>query len=303
MAYSSGVAGSLSTLLTAIATQAVAAGWSSTGSILSKGTSAFKLAIIGSQIEIRGGLGFSGETLTTPSPGGSRIGGTYATLPYKYEIFTFTDPDEVIVVINYNNDYYQQLSFGISNVGGNVGSPWFTAACNLNYSANGGVNLAVSFKSIRAFPYSDRSHNSVGLFVHGVWAGEVSSSFFYNSSTPVGWKTGANGMVYGSAGIVGGLLNMLPSVLTGSTVLLPIKATCDAGSSGLIVSVALANTRFCRIDNLTPGEIVSIGSSRWKVYPWLRKDSVSRNGGNAGTSSDVPSHSGTYGYAVKYEGP
>ena len=309
MTYSSGTAGSLATLLSAIQDAAVGAGWTLSGSILSKAGAAFKLTVVGTQIEIEGGLGVSGSTVTTPCTGKARLAASYVTLPVSYEIFTFSNPDEVYVVIKYDVQFYQQLSFGRSSVAGNEGSPWFTAACNdlaVPAGAVSALNLITSFAKIRTLYYPPSGNNSVGLFVKPDSTVSRGTSFFYNKASPTGWKSDilpapATGMRIGSSDLIAGLLNQLPSLLTGATVLVPIKSGCDAGSKGFMVGVNLNNARFCRIDNLNAGQVVQYGGVSWKVYPWLRKNLDFRNG--QVSSTIAIDHSGTYGYAIRYEGP
>lgn len=311
MAYTSGTAASAAALISAIESAATAAGWSISSGVMSKDTAAFALKIVSNQIEISGGLGASGATLTTPCPGKSRMLGPYVTFPISYEVFTFDLPSEVYVVISHGANFYQQLSFGVSDVAGNEGSPWFTSACNSSTpdaGASAGVNIiTTSFGKLDLYPFAGTSTNAVGLFMRGAWSGEVGSSFFYIKGVSTGWRGGdtptqATGMRIGSSSLVAGLLNQLPSLSTGATVLLPVKAGCDAGSNGFVVGVNLRNARLCRIDNLEPGQTVQYGGVAWKVFPWVRKNLTSRNGANNATGRP-PNHSGTYGYAIRYEGP
>lgn len=72
-------------------------------------------------------------------------------------------------------------------------------------------------------------------------------------------------------------------------------------NNGVATVVNPRNARLCRLDNLTPGSIVTYGADQWKVYPWLRKDATTRNGVNNNFGTP-PNHTGTYGYAIRYTG-
>lgn len=310
MAFITGSATSFSDLRTALINGCVANGWSNSGNILWKGGSYFEITATSTYLQIYGGTGQSGGALSGKSPHGARLGGSYVTFPISYDLHIFTNPDEVYLVVNYNTDYYQQISFGTTSIAGGGYGPWFTGANNTAYgpSANNGMNVFNSFYYIYAYCFASTSTNGLGLFNYASWSGEVAASFVYTTAngTPgwYGYNSGAtsarlsNG---GSASLVAGLLNSTPVGFNSGSILLPIKATLDMGSNGRAVVASLANARFCRIDNNLPGEIISYGSEQWKVYPWLRKSTASRDG--ISNSTEVPpNHSGTLGYAVRYTG-
>ena len=75
-----------------------------------------------------------------------------------------------------------------------------------------------------------------------------------------------------------------------------------ADASGFVQTVDkndtdLAHCRFLRIDNYQPGDIIPLGPDRWKVAPWYRKNTAQRDGG-----SNIQ-HTGTFGWAIRYDGP
>lgn len=313
MAFITGIATSFSDLRLALINGCIANGWSNVGNILWKGNCFVELTAGTDYIQISGGTGQSGGVLVEKCSQWARIGGGFITLPITYDLHIFENPNEVYLVINYNVDCYQQLSFGSSNVAGGNG-PWFTAArCNKGWPNNDGINLSVYFYEISAGIKTNISTNSLGLFLRGAYysySDEYSSSFIYTSApgTP-GWygygsgPTSARLQNMGSATLVAGLLNCSPSAYNSATPLLPIKATIDMGSNGRAVVVSLNHARFCRMDNIAPGDIISFGTERWKVYPWHRKNSNMRDGQWTGSDSAPPNHSGTFGYAIRYTGP
>lgn len=93
------------------------------------------------------------------------------------------------------------------------------------------------------------------------------------------------------------LMGLLPNTWNSEAVLLPIRAYKVRPSYKISLTADLEHARYTRIDNYTPGQIITLGSERWKIFPWYRKDAVNRNGGY------VINHSGTFGWAIRYEGP
>lgn len=309
MAYVTGAASSFADLAAALRNACVANGWSQNSNVIWKGTSYFEITSETNFVRLHGGTGQSGGVISGKSPSGCRVGGSYMTFPVTYEINIFENPDEVYMVVNYNSDYYQQMSFGTSDVAGAGGGPWITGAHNTLYTSNNnGLNIDVfRFIQITSYCYASVSTNSVGLFNKGSWSGEVSSSFVYTDAlgSPgwYGYDSGATAarLKDSSPSRVAGLLLSLPSAFNNTNVLLPIKAMLDMGSNGRATVANPRNARFCRIDYNTPGDIVTYGGDQWKIYPWLRKDANNRNGQSNGTSTP-PNHSGTFGYAIRYTG-
>lgn len=308
MVYITGTAASFADLKTNIISGCTSNGWSSSGDVLWKGNSYFELTTIDNYIVIYGGTGQSGGVIYGKSDYGARLGGSYFNFPVTYELNIFTDPDEVYAIVNYNSSYYQQMSFGTSDIAGAGFGPWFTAAHNNLYdSHNNGINISSTFNSISSLAYASNSTNSMGLFNKGHYSGEFGSSFIYTDANgEAGWYGYNSGpslfrLKEGSASWVAGLMLSLPSALTNTNVLLPVKAVIDMSSNGLGTVVNLRNARFCRIDYQSPGDIITLGTEKWKVYPWLKKNSELRYGEYNGLG--IPAdHSGTLGYAIRYTG-
>ena len=57
------------------------------------------------------------------------------------------------------------------------------------------------------------------------------------------------------------------------------------------------NARYMRIGNNDPEQVITLGPDRWKVFPFLRKNASVPDGGS------VIDHSGTFGWAIRYDGP
>ena len=314
MAYITGSAASFADLQTAIQNACTANGWTLSSGILSKNGCFFQLVAGTSdgyaQLQLFGGTGQSGTTLTgqPPSNYGAKIcsnNGNVIAFPINYEIHLFTNPDEVYCVINYNSDFYQQLSFGKSDVPGIGGTgAWFSGAKRsdqtLTDATQGNkVFLSVSWpESVGTITYDGYG---CGLFFDG--SGAYFCSFVHTGLDATPWRRGTSWEAltgYRSAGMqVSNLLMQLPNLYNSANVLLPIKPVALRSSGGVTIIANPKNARYLRIDNVVPGEIITFGADKWKVYPFYRKDATVRNGVDWPTGA---THSGTFGYAIRYTG-
>ena len=315
MAYITGSAASFADLQTAIQNACTANGWTLSSGILSKNGCFFQLVAGTSdgyaQLQLFGGTGRSGTTLTGQPPDnyGAKIcsnNGNVIAFPINYEIHLFTNPDEVYCVINYNSDFYQQLSFGKSDVPGIGGTgAWFSGAKRsdqtLTDATQGNkVFLSVSWpESVGTITYDGYG---CGLFFDG--SGAYFCSFVHTGLDATPWRRGTSWEAltgYRSAGMqVSNLLMQLPNLYNSANVLLPIKPVALRSSGGVTIIANPKNARYLRIDNVVPGEIITFGAEKWKCYPFYRKDSTVRNG--VGWDGTGATHSGTFGYAIRYTG-
>jgi len=259
-------------------------------------------------------LGCESNVVENPAPGVVSVGriferSGYTTLeisfPCNYEVFGFAQ--EIYLVVNYDVDKYQWMAFGKSTVPGLVNSGGWCGAtigalatssatdttCILIGTSFGGDRTnTVTFAPALFWythPNMGESRNcwvNHGLDSHGwTWNGAPSSS-------PIGIKH------------ITTLLTLQPSLWNTEAVLLPLRAYKERPSYKTSLVADLQFARLVRIDNLSPGDILTIGSDRWKVFPWYKKNVTVRDasGMNPLTSTGV-SHTGTFGWAIRYEGP
>lgn len=313
MAYYSGSVNSFDDLKTAIETNCVANGWTLTTSILSKNGCFFKLVSSNTGgykfLRLDGGTGQSGSSLTGGTTGSegvviSECNGHAISFPINYEIHIFNNPDEVYCVVNYNSSYYQQLSFGKSDVPGIGGTgAWFTSAKASDQDITGGSTVSTkchtNASSSSTLEISSYDGFSIGLFCGS--AGSYTSSYIHANLDSLRWYGPNSGGDYiCGLNTVSALMHMQPNLSSQTEILLPIKPLAKRSANGLTILASLKNARYLRIDNLSPGDIKTIGSDRWKCYPMFRKDTAQRNGVQWATGA---THSGTFGYAIRYTGP
>lgn len=297
MSYYTGTAVDLAGLRQALFDACVAEGWTLTGEILSKGTMFLRVQIVSGYLTFLGGTGQSAGALTGAAAAVSRIGtlnNIAIAFPVKYEIFAFTN--EVYLVINYNVSYYQWAAFGKSTVQGLPGTGmWFGASCFasapnvLAMVATGGSTS--SGYCVPGLFYRHRGFANTG-------ANNLESRIHHGLDS-LNWSDGVNATNPGAAATdaMTPLLAMLPNTWNSEAILLPIRAFLPRASNKTSLVADLEHARYTRVDNYTPGDIITLGTDRWKVFPWYLKNSAARDGGSNIT------HTGTFGWAVRYEGP
>lgn len=305
MAYYSGSASSFADLRTALHNALIANGWTLDDDCVNKGGAFYKIesdVLLG--VYIHGGTGQAGTDLTgVPALAGRKVGirsGSAAavTFPVNYEIHLFEDPDEVYMFVNYNSDFYQHLSFGVSDIPG-TGAFWYTGSGNLTQNL---ADVNYGIKVFLAIEYGTQ-YEGFGL---GFWSQNYSghpTNFAYTTLEGGKWIYGNNGQQGEFLGYEwqGRLVASLPSQLNDATVLLPIKAMMRRVSVETLYTAIVqpVNARLTRIDYVEPSEVLPYGSDEWKFYPALRKNTVQRNGIGWATGA---THSGTLGFAIRYTG-
>lgn len=295
MAYTSGSATNVGDLLAALQAACVAAGWTLSGSVLHKGACYMQVQADSTYLTVLGGRGIDGSNALTGVATAQlcRLGDTVLTVaptwPAAYHIHIGTAPDEVYLVVNYGVIYYQWLAFGCSPLG-TLAAPatgnWFAGTSKASGAATG----------IRIDPTNA-----------GSYGGQTSAAPFWMHPNDMNTQNNANSAFdHGfedqwCAAIaqrpIDQLLTSSPSAWNGETPLIPIRPITPRPSGFWSMVGALGHARYLRLDNLDPGQILTLGTDRWMVYPFFAKNAASRDGGIGVI------HSGTLGWAIRYDGP
>lgn len=288
MGYYTGTANDMAAVRAALTAACVSEGWAwnSTTEMLSKGALFLRLQIVSGYLTLLGRTSAAGGDM----PSVMRIGqlsNTPITFPLIYEIFVFDG--EVYMVLNYSVDYYQWCAFGQSRVQGLPGTGMWVGA-SVSATALGNQTIAIS-PTTGAFG----SQVTPALF----HATSPDKTYWVHSNLDdQGWwmAQSETGSPVGIKATVP-LLGLLPNSWNSEAVLLPIRAYKIRPSTKISLTADLAYARQTRVDNYAPGEIITLGADRWKIFPWYRKNSGARDGGQG------LSHTGTFGWAIRYEGP
>jgi hypothetical protein len=300
MPYVTGTAADLSGLRTGILNACTANGWTLTGTILSKGAVFITLTVNGNFLDLHSGTGASGGVLTG-TPGATRnarIGTLTSGMapfawPLTYEVFIGSSPDEVYAVITYSGVYHQWLAWGQSSITTPGTGAWYSGSLDSVSGLSSGLYIVAQQTSSQAF--GGRASSSTGcpaLF----WASTYNFTSIIGESINHGLPgstSGWSGHDINAAQYRAPLDFCLPSAWSSETVLLPIQMFSTAYGSSKVAMVAdLAHARACRINNLTPGQIITLGADKWKAFPWYLK--------SAAPSS---TSTGGLGWAIRYDGP
>lgn len=314
MAYYSGYASSYPDLLNQVVNACVDNGWSFSDSILSKNNAFVKIETLltsssndnGPGLRFQGGTGKSGSNLINPSSVITRIGPfgvtnpivPTPTFPVFYHIFVFDNPEEVFVIIKYDIDRFQFAGFGMSSIAGC--GLWLSATHGLRYiTGSGNTGSGIQITAISGGASGSFAHvNSSGFF----WQSTAWSSWFQSATQTIYIQTDGIGWSQLTAETpaqltMRPLIERLPAAWSSESVLLPIQPVLVRPSNKSSLVADIKNARYLRIDNHEPEQILSLGNDQWMVFPFHRKNIVARNGG---TQID---HTGTFGWAIRYDGP
>jgi len=311
MAYYSGQASNYQDLQSALVNACVEQGWAWLNGVLSKGNAFVRPFIQNTPAApglcIQGGTGQNGSSLingsvTTPRLGRHTAGyeGVDVVFPCTFNIHINTNPEEVYLIVNFNIDQFYYLAFGLSNINLPGTGLWLGATACGAFLSNYGWAVHLN----QAGLYNGQAMPS-GLFfctmTGGTYLKEVIHTGLNLNVNATGWQE----TIKGAPDIQGvitsvhsmNLLGYLPSKWSDNTVLLPIQVlNCSAAKKTCLVA-DLKYARYTRIDNLEPNQIIFFGNDKWKIYPFYKKNSVNKDGGSS------IQHSGTFGWAVKYDGP
>jgi hypothetical protein len=222
---------------------------------------------------------------------------------------------EVYFIVNFAVDRYQFLAWGKSTVPGLSGvGTWIGATVGQVLDEVTGSTFTFTtpitiFSYGGGFGYSGvYGYISAALFGTSSAADEggmVTPCYVHHDLDGYGWRlepTSSSpyyplGRQWIATTSNTGPYAQQPSAWNAEAVLLPLRCYFRRPSNMLSLIVDCEHARLLRIDNLTPGDVLTLGSDKWKVYPWHRKNTAARN---AGHSVD---HTGTFGWAVRYLGP
>jgi len=295
MGYHTGSAADITAVRDALVTACVADGWSwdAGSAVLSRGTVFVVLQVSGGYLTLLGRTAAgSGNAPTVVRIG--QIGARPLTFPLTYHAFVFDD--EVYLVVRYSIDWFQWMTFGKSTLSGLPGTGTFVGATG---GATAGASVELFITPTSGGTVGLDNGTSGALF----WATvaitpSAENCYVHHDLDGRGWQLTdpAGSYMVGIADSVP-LIGSQPNVWNSESVLLPIRAWAVRPAAKISLIAELQHARYMRIDNHEPGEVIALGTDQWMVLPWYRKNSSVRNGGSNVT------HSGTLGWAIRYEGP
>ncbi|MDR1647829.1 MAG: hypothetical protein LBR88_07335 [Zoogloeaceae bacterium] len=286
MPYSIGITPILDDLRTAVINGAVTAGFVDRGAgpygvgsrLLSLGATCFyELAIRDGRLWLRGAsdAGFADASGWVSLCADDWFNIVY---PATWRVFAFAD--EVYLVVQHQVNCCHWLAFGKSTIPLPASGCW-VAASYLGQTGgeyettllwDGGSGTTYRQTSCRLFG----GYGAANSFLH-TEAGQWNLS---NSITASRFPLA--------------LLDAQPSAYNQEAILIPVIAFAVTPSL-MGPGVQLQHARNLRIDHYEFAQIITLGGDKWMVFPWYKKNTNPRSYESRAT--------GTFGWAVRYEGP
>lgn len=306
MAFVTGTAGNFADLQTALINACTANGWSwdSTSSVLSKGNVFVNLTIgnpTTKSLTILGGTGIASGALQGPSGTAAQM---YAaslvpiTWPVTYYVLIGTSPDSVVLFINHNVNYWQWMIFG---QGINLGVPGLATYYGASVRAYVGSGPWISInQTANSGPADHGNHPGIPFWGPDFGVGSQNQNCFAHinfEGCVWGNDAGLNGQSLRADWSANTLMFLQPNAWNSDSMLLPLRVFGTRPSSFYSPLIELPHMRVVRNTNYADGDIITLGTDRWRVFPGRCKNTLVPNGDSA---SD---HTGTYALAVLYDGP
>ncbi|MFP5423426.1 MAG: hypothetical protein ACLGID_18465 [Gammaproteobacteria bacterium] len=297
MGYYSGSANDMNALRTALVAACTAEGWSWNSSTqeISKGTVVVQVQVLSQHLSFVARVSSGSSNASQPVKLGrlSEAAGWALSWPMAYHLFVFAA--EVYLVAVYDLDKYLWAAFGETTVDGVPGVGTWLGANAADTVSTGPVPIGIT-------PFGGGGSFMAPALFHANSSSQAASRncWVHHDFEGYGWfwGVGVSAVPVGIQHAVP-LLGLLPNAWNSEAVLLPLRAFVARPSFKVSMVVDCEHARITRIDNYDPGQIITLGSDRWMVLPWYRKNTTVRNGIN-GSGID---HTGTMGWAIRYEGP
>lgn len=296
MGYYTGSAADIAAVRTALVNACVADGWTwdAGAEVLWKNTMFVRIQTKGSGadtwLELLGKTALTGGTDAPGVVSMAKMCSVPIAFPVAYFVFTFEK--EVFFIINYSNTY-QWCAFGQSSQAGLPGTGNWVAATrgisstvqNIRISTGGGGGTT----SVTPAFFWNHAYENTGSC----------NAWLHNNIDAYPWYLTLNGITYpilSSALAITELLKTQPNVFNNESVLLPVRAYKMRAENKVSQILEIENARHVRIDNYEPQDVIQLGSDKWKVFPYYKKNVAVRDGGL------TVDHTGTFGWAIRYEG-
>jgi len=306
--YETGTATGPADLITKLETFAVANGWTvntpTSGKVFTKGGKYWGVSWDVDDIFLRAATGYAAGSAWNAQPGAAPQTQVANNIPgpfQAYHFFAGSAPDYLHVVIEKSAGLFSHIGIGnIQKSGEYVGGEytnalyWLTAYTTSQSPNNpDDDNHSVPFDCI-ANQYTATARNNIRCEVDSLIWHPFGSAAVNTLTTP-----NAVGGVRGQGPHMSfnkELYDRSPSDFNQLTPLLPIMVHIRR-ASGLTSLIGFAkDIRFLNIKNLAPGELITIGSDEWLVFPLIQKTATW--GSTTDPTRLIPS-SGNYGLAYK----
>lgn len=303
MAFVTGSASSFADLLAALQNACTANGWTLSGNVLHKGTCFAQVTSVAQDfpcLKVLGGSGQTSGVLTGASDiQGAQLGvvadGGDATIPpgavpfaypCTYDIHIHALPDEVYLVVNYGVSFYQFLGFGQSSAAGLTGTGnWYAAT---DAQSDRSVSR-VDRRYIGGYMQSDALNGGLFMPLDGYADSSANGAVDHQLDAATWLLEGAWRDWYTP-------YSRQPNQWNSESILLPVRAYAPRPDGFVSIVAELAHARFVSLGALADQQVITLGSDKWKVYPWWARGAEYDAAGDHGT------YTGLAGHAFRYDG-
>lgn len=312
MAYATGIAADFDALLAGLQSACTANGWTLDGNVLHKGSCFVEAQVVVQDfpcLRVQGGTGVSSGALTGRSNDNAAQLGVvanndasgYGTIPIDvpfafpmtWEAHIHTGPDEVYFVVNYATRFYQFVAFGQSSLALPGSGTWYAGTDIASNRPASGMHVG-AFGGTMAAGYLNGGLAMCRYDIGWGYSNNASLDHALDGADPDLYEW----LLEGAWRDWWDLVNASPSAFNSESVLVPVRMYAYRPDGFVSVVADLGHARFVNIRSLDDGQIITLGSDRWKIYPWWARgapyDGIGLNGGT---------YTGRYGHAFRYDGP
>lgn len=295
MAFQTGTSSGPSDLVTLLSTFATANGW--TVSNTSDSFKVFRSTALNiyfsvswdaSNINLRGCTGYDSGANWTSQPGVAPVSATCNQLTGPFKAYYFFGTNQYMhVVIETTTNIFKHVVFGTLNKNSTyTGGEYYDAS----FHATGINDNNYPESTNHRYLFDGCSNNTDKARLRVVADGYDWRP--YQSATVVATNH-VKGCVRASSTITGAVASYSINAFNQRTTLVPIVLAVGRPSSLYSLIGSPPDIRQVKMDNLNPGQVITLGTDEWYVFPHIQKTSTINV-----PSSSVPS-SGMYGYAYK----
>lgn len=292
--YETGISTDPADLVSKLATFAAANGWTvnspTSGRVFVKGSIYVGVGSDSDEVFARGALGYDAGSAYNAQPNNSAMStvmdiGVGPFTAYHFFVGDEESCDYINAVVEYAAGKYRHLAFGTLIKRGVYTGGTYVDSTNWNNS------------TLYQNDPNDAQHqvicdaNSSGGTGHFACDYDAKTNNWQRVITAAGTayalgsaRTNGMNQIYNAVGIQKWNMRNL---------LWPLSYFANRASSLRSPVGRIPNMRMVRMDNLTPGETLSIGGDNWMVFPIIQRTE------SYGSSSSAIESSGMYGYAYK----
>ena len=291
MAYANGTVTDLSQLLTALTNACVAGGWTYAGGELTKHGCIFPISVdtySSPYTRLRMQIKNPGDSSVSEITSIREMSNVAISFPAEYHIFTFDK--EVYCVLNIQPGAYAWLAFGASSISVPGSGAFLSGSCSGSTSTTIEPNYPSFFYGPPpiAGAYYQASRMDVGFSFCAPFSVEDLSQ---------GVGIGSNVWYSGNYGVGA----TQPNAFSGESILTPLRVFAEYSLNSFCLVFESEHARHVRIDNYEGEQIITYGADKWMIFPCKKRVTANRTFVYRYDATTLGS--GTFGMAIRYEGP